>query len=590
MSLKHFRVPNYRSLYDFELPLQSFTILIGRNDAGKSNVLRAMHLLLEDRATLAASKYDWSTVNKQTKSTRYPREISIYGDVGFNICRRVQIMKDADAISELLFLDGSDWRPITLDEKQSVPSFYYLRPRTGVLQEALSGEDEHNIFTLIKDWMPSSLSKEYDLDGLMRKYASTPNAMTAYVKFFDEQVYAPLSIAFPSDFPLIRFDIKFRGNEEKNLLIVRELTHLEATQARFRLPLESHGSALISITAMVLSIAVLQEYHKQKFGSKPMIIAIEEPEVHLHPGAQRAFLNYLKWMSSKHQMLITTHSPVLVDRAEPENVVVLRRTSMAEEKDDKNKTLKKAGATAAIFCDYRTNWREVTDTLDVRLSDALMMGEVNLLVEGPTEAIMLPAIGEVLLNRQEITFDIDRVFVCHGNGGNLPHIASILQKTGNPTVVMLDNDSEGLQMKKKLEGEENRVEEIFMPNIKNLKPPLNGLKEYEFEDLLNSKVLLHAFNEAYIGKDGFDFLPITFEMFEKEQNRLLGSAKAFGWVATVNSLIEQGTAVSSSKKKKEWFSKRTLAETAVKYIRDERLGIPDYFKQVFKKLEELFMN
>lgn len=47
MRLKSISVKNFRSLADIEVPLESYTCLIGRNDAGKSSVLRAIELLLD---------------------------------------------------------------------------------------------------------------------------------------------------------------------------------------------------------------------------------------------------------------------------------------------------------------------------------------------------------------------------------------------------------------------------------------------------------------------------------------------------------------------------------------------------------------
>ncbi len=47
------------------------------------------------------------------------------------------------------------------------------------------------------------------------------------------------------------------------------------------------------------------------------VIIIEEPEVSMHPGLQKQFLEYLKYLSQKgtYQFLISTHSPYLMDLA-----------------------------------------------------------------------------------------------------------------------------------------------------------------------------------------------------------------------------------------------------------------------------------
>ena len=46
-----------------------------------------------------------------------------------------------------------------------------------------------------------------------------------------------------------------------------------------------------------------------------MLIAAEEPEIHLHPNAQRALMAQLKALS--HQFIVSTHSPYVASVCEP---------------------------------------------------------------------------------------------------------------------------------------------------------------------------------------------------------------------------------------------------------------------------------
>jgi predicted ATPase len=59
----------------------------------------------------------------------------------------------------------------------------------------------------------------------------------------------------------------------------------------------------------------------------PLILAIEEPEASLHPDAIRLIAEMLKDASQQKQILVTTHSPELVDALsdDPESIVVCEK-------------------------------------------------------------------------------------------------------------------------------------------------------------------------------------------------------------------------------------------------------------------------
>lgn len=55
------------------------------------------------------------------------------------------------------------------------------------------------------------------------------------------------------------------------------------------------------------------------------VIGIEEPELTVHPGAIPLLFDFLKQASRRSQVLVTTHSPELLDHLEVDNVRVVLR-------------------------------------------------------------------------------------------------------------------------------------------------------------------------------------------------------------------------------------------------------------------------
>jgi predicted ATPase len=81
---------------------------------------------------------------------------------------------------------------------------------------------------------------------------------------------------------------------------------------------ESDGT----LRAAALLTALLQD-------PLPAVIAIEEPELAIHPGALEILFDFLQSAHQKTQVIVTTHSPDLLDRFEPELVRVVIRDGVA---------------------------------------------------------------------------------------------------------------------------------------------------------------------------------------------------------------------------------------------------------------------
>lgn len=58
--------------------------------------------------------------------------------------------------------------------------------------------------------------------------------------------------------------------------------------------------------------SLLYSYYLSKQNGKNMIILIDEPELHLHPKIQEKFIDFLIDISKEVQVIITTHSPILI--------------------------------------------------------------------------------------------------------------------------------------------------------------------------------------------------------------------------------------------------------------------------------------
>lgn len=73
-----------------------------------------------------------------------------------------------------------------------------------------------------------------------------------------------------------------------------------------QIPLSSIGTGYEMIFSLIYS------YYLAKQNNKKIILLIDEPKLHLHPSIQKKFVDFLLEISSDSQVIITSHSPILV--------------------------------------------------------------------------------------------------------------------------------------------------------------------------------------------------------------------------------------------------------------------------------------
>jgi putative ATP-dependent endonuclease of OLD family len=153
------------------------------------------------------------------------------------------------------------------------------------------------------------------------------------------------------------------------------------------------GTGQEQVLALAFSFA-----YAQAFGdSDALVLVVEEPESHLHPIAQEWLASRLNELATGPlQVVLTTHSPAFVNLAQPENLVLVRkqdvdsptyatqftRASLVER-------LKQRGASPLTSEQTVGPFYAANATLEVAGG---LFSRAAVLVEGPTEVQALPAL------------------------------------------------------------------------------------------------------------------------------------------------------------------------------------------------------
>jgi len=196
-------------------------------------------------------------------------------------------------------------------------------------------------------------------------------------------------------------------------------TELLVIQNGLRLPVRFSGGGEQEIFALMWYLL-----------DKGFIYGIEEPENHLHPEYLRKLFKFFKEISNERQIIISTHSPMLVDKTNIENNWLV----MLEGKETRVQRIEK-----------REDLKLVLAELGLVPSD-IFLKDFVLFVEGGTEK---EAIVPILAEKLEFKELIDRVAIIPiGGEGQLKNYLKIWMELLNvfpvEYIILLDKHSEHL--------------------------------------------------------------------------------------------------------------------------------------------------
>ncbi|WP_406054104.1 AAA family ATPase [Streptomyces sp. NBC_01077] len=131
---------------------------------------------------------------------------------------------------------------------------------------------------------------------------------------------------------------------------------------------------------MNLLVFALLTYIAELKGEKSVIFAMEEPEIALPPHAQRRLVDHV--VRNMGQAIVTSHSPYVIERFTPEQIVVLDRDS--------------TGSMTSEDITFPAGFKLKRYLANQRQFAEAVLARAVLVVEGATEAALFPIVSDVL--------------------------------------------------------------------------------------------------------------------------------------------------------------------------------------------------
>lgn len=485
MKVVSFTVKNYRSIVEaHKIMLDDYNVMLGKNNEGKSNILRALSVCLSCINDYRRFRY---MVHRDYKM--YNKTYSWENDFPINLRNRRNGRK---SIFELeLYLDEKELSNfnsnlhtrisvhnismrIEIGEDNVASVSFPLRGTNSLTSkkekvlEFLSDKIAYNYIPAIRTenqairLIKNNIASELETLNNNQEYLDSLKKIRSLQEDFLNKISDNIKIELKEFLPKVK-NVKI--DIEDDYRIASSISDINVyVDDGVLTNIENKGDGVKSLAVL----AMLK--NRQSIEGSSSIVAIDEPEAHLHPGAINELSKTLKDLSENNQVIISTHNHLFTNYLNLNNNIIVD-----------NGKAKPAKSIA-----------EIRSILGVRASDNLLNARFVVLVEGKTDENILnyvfqkcsTIIKKSLQERTTMIFSID-------GASKLEYNASKFKKDMCVCLCLMDNDDEGRNSSAKvIESSDIEFPNMFLCNCK-------GMSDSELEDCINPKIYKDRIMDEY---------------------------------------------------------------------------------------------
>lgn len=333
-ALRRVKIRNYKSIGACDVELSPLTVLVGRNSSGKSNFLDAVRFVADSLQTSVdhAIKSRGGIDAVRRRSTGHPRNFAIalemvlpeyqVGQYAFEIAAREQggfvirrevlrIKNHTDKLVDAYDVEEGIVKTASLNSMPPASSdrLYLVNaaglPAFRVVYNALTSMGFYNLNPESMKELQSPDSGELlhrdggNIASVIARLSADHSSSVMRIKEYLETIVPGIA------------DVERVSLGPRETLQFRQKVFGSPHPWKFYAVSMSDGT----LRALGTLVAVTQLAERR---NRMTVVGIEEPETALHPAAASALMDALREACSHTQVLVTSHSPDLLDLVDPQ--------------------------------------------------------------------------------------------------------------------------------------------------------------------------------------------------------------------------------------------------------------------------------
>jgi putative ATP-dependent endonuclease of OLD family len=480
MKLYKIEIRNFRGIKLLDLIIGDTTVIIGENNTCKTSILEALRFALSVVRSQRGCSFEpfdfYLPESSSDPSTSEPISIRLTFDVNnekliknFTRAKITQVIaQSGESKTRVIFKVGASYNR---DSQEFVQNweFQNIEGQAIVLDDKILTEFRNSISYFYLGALRDA-ARQFDAKGpFWRPFLQSAQIAPETQQKIEHQLEEINHLIINSHKDLTKVidvlkninDIVPTKNKDTDWVSVEAVpsrifdilaktqVHLNA-ETGAKIPLLRHGEGTQSLAVLMLFKAYLLS---QKNGS-PLIIALEEPEAHLHPSAIRSLWKIIEDLPG--QKIISTHSGDILSEVPSDSIVRLNKNQgmitahkLKEAKIDQDDLRK-------------FNYKIKNDR------GSLLFARCWILGEGQTESTIIPAAAKIL------GYDFEQLgirVVGFQEGLSIKTAISVADAFGIRWVVLTDNDDKGKQFQNTVKnylGKKNCNDVLFVMQENNI--------------------------------------------------------------------------------------------------------------------------